>query len=115
MRNGILERTDIAIDPDLFVSFDGTEIEAYVETWFDVDARFGTNTRDLEDTWLNLYASFNPFEDTLHMEYVVNSPDKSEGSEFVPSNDEASLIKAMIAEKIRELFGMTPEEFCTTQ
>ena len=112
MRNGILERTDIAIDPDIFVSFDGTEIEAYVETWFDVDARFGTNTRGLDDTWLNLYATFNPFEDTLRMEYVVNGPDKIEGHEFIPSSKEVTLIKAMIAEKIRELYGLTPKEFC---
>ena len=61
-----LERGDIAIGRDMEVDCDiGQEILAYVETWFDVDKKFGVHTADNDGIWLNLYARYNPFADTL--------------------------------------------------
>ena len=52
-----LERGDIAIDRDMEVDCDiGQEILAYVETWFDVDKKFGIHTADDDGTWLNMYS-----------------------------------------------------------
>ena len=56
-----------------------TEITAYLETWFDVDKKFGTNTKDDDDVWLNVYAKYNPFDDTLRIECEI---DKPKGSEY---------------------------------
>ena len=53
--NNELTREDIAIDRDMDVDCDiGQEITAYIETWFDVDEKFGTDTSD-DDVWLNMY------------------------------------------------------------
>ena len=53
---------NIRIDPELLIE-DGY-INAYVETWFDVDARFGTETADTAD-WINLYADYYPADGRL--------------------------------------------------
>ena len=58
-----LERGDIAIDRDMEVDCDiGQEILAYVETWFDVDKKFGIHTADNGGTWLNLYTPYRSME-----------------------------------------------------
>ena len=68
--NNELERTDIAVDSDMEVDCDiGQEITAYIETWFDVDKKFGINTALDDGTWL-------------------------------------------IAEKLMQGHGRTPQEFC---
>ena len=63
--NGELTRNDMAIDNDMQVDGDvGQEILAYVETWFDAEKKSHVDT-SADDTWLNMYARYNPFEDTL--------------------------------------------------
>ena len=53
--NNELERKDIAVDRGMDVDGeDATEITAYIETWFDVDKKFGTSTKDDDDVWLNV-------------------------------------------------------------
>lgn len=109
-----LERTDIIIDRDMSVEDAnvGQEITAYIETWFDVDKKFGTDTSSEDGKWLNLYGIYNPFEDTLRLEYTVSTDDDYESHEYEPTENEANLIKQMIAEKIYEEHGQSPQEFC---
>ena len=106
---------DIAIERDMGVDCDiGQDILAYVETWFDVDRKFGTHTADDDSTWLNLYAKFNPFADTLRLECEIDT-DRPEGNryfDYEPTKDEAQLVKDMIAEKIQEDYHQTPQELC---
>ena len=112
-KNKELERNDIAIDNDMEVDCDiGQQITCYIETWFDVDAKFGTHIADDDGTWLNMYGKYNPYEDTLLIECEVCHDDKeSEYFEYTPTSSEAQLIKEMIAEKIRQLHKQTPKEF----
>lgn len=111
--NNELERSDIRVGDDMQVDCDiGQEITAYLETWFDVDRKFGTDTASDDDKWLNLYAKYNPFEDTLRLEYTVTTATAYEDGDYEPSEDEAKLIKEMITEKIRDEYGQTPQEFC---
>lgn len=111
--NKQLEKTDIAIDADMQVDCDiGKEITAYVETWFDVDKKFGLNINDEDGTWLNMYAKYNPFEDTLRIECEISHEDGSEYFDYEPTNAETQLIKNTITEKIKEVYGQTPQEFC---
>lgn len=111
--NNELERSDIVVSRDMDIDCDiGQEITAYLETWFDVDKKFGTDTASDDDKWLNLYAKYNPFEDTLRLEYTVTTSSSYEDGEYDPTEDEAKLIKEMITEKIREEHGQTPQEFC---
>ena len=111
--NNVLERKDMVIERDMEVDCDeGTQITAYIETWFDVDKKFMVHTDADEGTWLNMYAKYNPFEDTLRIECVISSDDADQYFDYSPTKAESDLIKEMIAEKINELHGQTPQEFC---
>ena len=111
--NNELERKDIVVDKDMDVDCENaTEITAYLETWFDVDKKFGTDTKDDGDVWLNMYAKYNPFDDSLRIECEIDKPKGSEYFDYTPTEAEAKLIKNMIAEKIKSEYGQTPQEFC---
>ena len=110
-----LERGDIAIGRDMEVDCDiGQEILAYVEVWFDEDKKFSIHTADNDGTWLNLYARYNPFANTLRMECEIDfdSPESNQYFDYEPTAAEAQLIKEMITEKIQEEYSQTPQEFC---
>ena len=108
-----LERGDIVIDRDMDVDCDiGQEITVYIETWFDVDKKFGVHTSGDEGTWLNMYGKFNPFEDSLHIECEISRDDGSSYFDYEPTAAESQLIKEMITEEIKEECGQTPQEFC---
>ena len=111
--NKELERNDIAIDRDMEVDYDiGQEIMVYIETWFDVDKKFGLNIADEDGTWLNMYRKYDPFEDSLRIECEISRDNGSEYFDYTPTDAESALIKDMIAEKIREQWNQTPQEFC---
>ena len=111
--NKELERNDIAIDRDMEVDYDiGQEIMVYIETWFDVDKKFGLNIADEDGTWLNMYGKYDPFEDSLRIECEIRRDNGSEYFDYTPTEAESALIKNMIAEKIREQWDQTPQEFC---
>ena len=90
----------------------GQEITIYIETWFDVDQKFGTNIADEDGTWLNMYGKYNPFVDTLCIECEISRDNGSEYFDYEQTSAETKLIKDMIAEKIREEYHQTPQEFC---
>ena len=112
MTNRELTREDIAIDPNTEVDDDiRQEILAYVETWFDVDQEFHVDT-SAEDTWLNMYARWNPYMDTLFIDCEISSDKGSDSFAYEPTSRESAVIKELIAQKISETFGQTPQEFC---
>lgn len=111
--NNELERADIAIDRDMEVDCDiGQEITAYIETWFDVEKKFGITLPDDDSNWLNMYGKYNPFEDTLRIECEIYSEDGSKYFDYELTEDESQLLKDMITEKIQEVYKQTPQEFC---
>lgn len=98
--NNEWERTDLGIDSEMEVDCDiGQEITIYIETWFDVDKKFGTQIADEDGTWLNLYGKYNPFADTLRLECEISRDNGSEYFDYMPTESEAKLIKDMITEK----------------
>lgn len=111
--NKELERADLAIDRDMEVDCDiGKQITVYIETWFDTDKKFKIHTDADEGTWLNMYGRYNPYEDTLSVECVISRDNGDSPFDYNPTAAEAQLIKDMITEKIREVHGQTPQEFC---
>lgn len=111
--NHELTRADLSVDSDMQVDCDiGQEITAYIETWFDVDRKFGVHTAGDDDVWLNMYGKYNPFEDTLRIECVIDRPDGSESFEYVPTERETAVIREMIEEALYHAYGQTPKEFC---
>ena len=107
------EKKDLVVDREMEVDDDiGQEITAYLESWFDVDKKFGLNINDEDGTWLNMYAKYNPFEDNLRIECEISRENGSDYFEYEPTENESKLIKEMIAEKIMQEHGETPQEFC---
>ena len=107
-----LEKKDIAIDGDIQLSYDNLqEITAYIETWFDVDKKFMVDTTD-DSTWVNMYGKYNPFIDSLEIECVISSDNDSQCFKYNPTKQESDLIKQMITDKIKQVYGQTPQEFC---
>lgn len=99
------ERADIFVDPEL--DFSGDNINAYIETWFDVDARFGTHIHGTDDTF-NFYAAYYPEQDRLHAFYILhgdNLPDEGKPHPVDLSPAEESLIRSMMDEVCTEEFG----------
>ncbi len=111
--NGELTREDIMIESDMELADDnGNQIVVYVETWFDVDRKFGLHTRDEAKTWVNLYARYDVAEDSVAMEYVVSRQHEEETHDYSPTESEAEMIKGAICEKMEEYYDCTLEEFC---
>lgn len=107
------ERPDLAIDPDMDVDCDmGQEITAYIETWFDADKKFRIDTASEDGTWVNMYAKYNPFADTLRIECEISSDNGSSYFDYEPTAAETRLIQNMMVEKIRQVYGRTPKELC---
>lgn len=111
--NNELERTDIAIDRDILLDDQNNQqLVAYIETWFDVDKKFGTKTDIDEGSSVDLYAIYNPTNDHLHMEYVVKTDDGETWYPYSPTESEKQLVKDMIAECIKTYHNQTPTEYC---
>lgn len=106
-----MQREDLRIDDDLQVSDDGCSVMVYLETWFDAEKKFQEDL-SADDIWLNLYATYNPFTDTLKMGYIVETDTLYRSNDYQPTENESELVKGMIAEKIQELYHQTPQEFC---
>ncbi len=113
--NNQLEHSDLVVEPDMHVDCDiGKEIICSFELWFNVDKKFNIHTADSDGTWLNMYGRYNPYEDILRIECVIDTNDEKPNRTFdyEPTSEEAKIIKELIIEKIRKEYGMTPEEFC---
>ena len=108
-----LTKDMLVVDGDMEVDCDiGQEITAYLEVWFDVDEKFGLRINDEDDTWLNLYAIYNPFADTLRLECEISRNDSSTYFNYIPTAAESQTIKDMIADRIYLKYGQTPQAFC---
>lgn len=103
-----MNRSNICIDPmlDVDTNWNPPCVVAYVETWFDVDEKFGTHTRNRDDAWVNLYALYSPVYHTVQLEYYVETDTSTLGPfPYEPADAERCLIMDMIEEKCRETEG----------
>lgn len=70
-------------------------LEVTFECWFDQEAKFGVDLSDY-DTWLNLYASYNPATANLVVSYVVSDNVNNFHYLYVPTEMERyTVIQAM--------------------
>lgn len=107
---GELVRDDIKIGNEIEI-LDESVIEVQIECWFDVDKKFGTNTHEKDDVWINLYAEYNHADSGLNMTVVVDDPDDYGAFKYEPTNNEKELIITMIEEKVQELYRCSVDEF----
>lgn len=99
------EKHHLRVDRDFDI--DHNDIVVYLETWFDVDEKFCINTRDTEN-WVNFYAYYNPFIQTLQLIYIIENSDCEflpDVREYIPSNQEQNLIIQMIEEACKNTVG----------
>lgn len=97
-----LKADDIkAIDPEYYN--DG--INFYLETWFDVDKYFGTETEDDENVWINFYVTWNPDTDTYKASYTIVSPDEDKEFSWELIDEDIKAIKSAIEDYAKEEFG----------
>jgi len=109
MKTFELTRAMLEVDADMEVDCDiGQEITAYIETWFDADKKFGIDTASEDGTWLNMYAKYDPFADTLRIECEISRDNGSSYFDYEPTSAESQLIKDMIAEKLTVPYTFAP-------
>jgi hypothetical protein len=107
-------KESLRIDTDFEIALDACEwIFVYIETWFDIDEKFGTHTKEHDDWWINLYARYNPFKGELVMPYTIVKPDKEESYEYYPNEEDKALVIAMIEEAVWECEGCSPRDYIT--
>ena len=110
--NGEFTKDDLAVDSDMEIDCDiSQEILVYLECWLDADRKFGIDTSQ-NDAWLNMYARYNPYEDTLTIECEIDRDDGSSYFDYFPTDAETQLMKDLITEKIQEVYHQSPKEFC---
>ena len=110
--NGEFTKEDLAVDRDMEIDCDiSQEILVYLECWLDADQKFGIDTSQ-NDAWLNMYARYNPYEDTLTIECEIDRDDGSSYFDYFPTDAETQLMKDLITAKIQEVYHQSPKEFC---
>lgn len=85
--------------------FEPDYIEAEYELWFDVDAFFGTHTKENPDTWINLYTRYYPATKEVKAIYVVDSPQIPEYYEFKLSKTEQKKFASIMNQYCKDTYG----------
>lgn len=96
---------------DIEVNDDYTGVSSYVETYFDVDKKFGTNVNDDCDSWVNFYAEYFPESKELKCEYYIHTPTKEESHSYTPTEKEKQLIVFAMEEYTQDCYGENIIEF----
>lgn len=105
-------RNDLVVGQDLEIDDDGpNRIIAYIEIWFDVDEKFGTDTAGDDSKWVNLYAKYDVLSKNLIMEYIVSSDTEEVSYEYIPTPSENRLIAILLSETCQRVYHCSLEEF----
>lgn len=100
-----LTKDMIKVDGDFSINDEQTIVTAYIETWFDVEKKFGVNLEDDPDAGVNFYANYNVKTDELTCEYIVSKNDSCMAYAYSPTESEAELIKQMMQDACWEMHG----------
>ncbi len=104
-------RDELVIDREYEIDCDvGEWILVYIETRFDVDAKFGIKSLPDGESWVNLYARYNPITGELLMEYVINTDDTQKACDYEPNEDDKALVIELITAMISEEEDCSPLE-----
>ncbi len=104
-------RDDLVIDREYEIDCDvGEWILVSIETRFDVDAKFGIKSLPDGESWVNLYARYNPITGELLMEYVINTDDTQKACDYEPNEADTALVIELITAMISEEEDCSPLE-----
>ena len=110
MKNDIyltLEKSDLKIQEELDFGEVPYFVDACIETFFDVDKKFGLNLKDSDGVWVNLYAKYNPCDNQFRVDYVVSSSDSNVWRVYQPTQGETNMIQTLIEEACIKQTGHT--------
>ena len=96
---------------DMEINDDCTGVSSYIETYFDVGKKFGTNINDDCDSWVNFYAEYFPESDELKCEYFVDTPYDCKCYSYIPTENEKTLIISLMEEYCQKEENMSINEF----
>lgn len=110
MKNDIfltLEKRDLKIQEELNFSEVPYFVDACIETYFDVDKKFGLNLKGSDGVWVNLYAKYNPCDNQFRADYVISSSDSNVWRVYQPTQAETNMIQMLIEEACIKQTGHT--------
>ncbi len=111
--NNELEEKDIVVNAELLIDDDNENVvNAYLETWFDVDKKFNIDTASDDDKWANMYADYNTQTDELIITIEISNSTTTEEIAYTPTENEKKLIIRMMEETCQEYYGCNLREFC---
>lgn len=102
-----LEKDDISIREDYDLDYEEQNMLFPVEIWFDVDKKFGVNTRGVEGAWVNMYATYNPCTGEIKIPYTVDAEDEIYAREYIPTEDERDLFQSLMEQSCEKRNRMT--------
>ena len=113
MKNDYLntfEKKDMLIRENYDLDFEEQNMLFPIETWFDVDKKFGVNTNGDEGSWVNLYATYNPCTGEIKIPYTVDTEDGTFGREYIPTDEERDLFRRLMEQSCEKRNKMTCRE-----
>lgn len=107
-----LQRHQIKIDRDLQIDDEsGHSIIAYIETYFNVDKKFGTQTAEDDSAWINFYGKYDTETGKLTSFFFVETDSGTEYYDYYPTESEEKLIAEMMQEVSLREHGCSLEEW----
>ena len=105
-----LEESDMLIREDFEFEFDNQLMLFPIESWFDVDKKFGVNTADIDGAWVNLYSTYNPCTGEIKVPYTVDTEDGMYDREYIPPDEEKEVFRNLMEQSCEQRNNMTCRE-----
>lgn len=106
-----LEERDLEITDSLEMNPVRQSINAVIETYFDEDKKFGINTKKYDNTWVALYADYNPVTKNLNIVYYIDTDNDSYERQYIPTDEEKQAFVNIIEQTCAEQNQMNCREF----
>lgn len=110
-----LEERDLLIREDLELNTDRRAINAVIETYFDVDKKFGINTGNDDSAWVNLYADYNPVTKDLNIVYYIDADADSYERQYIPTEEEKQTFINVMEQACAHKYEMSCRAFYVSE
>lgn len=90
---------------------EGTYLNFYIPTVFDVDKAFGLHVNtDENDDYINVYLNWYPYADRVELVVCYMAPDTDEAYSVEMDDEQIAELKAVLPEICKAAYGATPCE-----
>lgn len=97
----------IDLDPDQM----NEVVVATYELWFDVDKYFATKTSFDDETWINFYTFWNPKDNSVTAEYVLEGMYIQNAFDWPLTKEEQDFFRSEMEDFCKSEYGKTLTEF----